>query len=434
MKKLVLAVPLILIFGCKKPGPLYCETHADCAKWGLDFCDVNGEYPASEGIAPTCINNPFDAGTGDAGLGDGGGDDTDTSCTDHSECASEVCDKVGNTCAEAAAIVYVDGEAGEDNVGCGGSDSPCKSMSFGVLQVVGERQFMHVQPGTYVDNAVTITGRRVHIIATGVKLFPVAARSVVKVEGASNVTIDGLELSGYMLECVEDSTLGLRSVSISNLDGVNYGIFVENCPAIIEDTTISNIREVGIEGSGFTLRRSVLTGNTIGFTGSGDVQIEQTVISNNLLGVEYYGGSSGTERLVLRNNIITGNDAAFGVHVGANEAVIEHNTITGNTADSSSLSCSASVDGAVRMVGNIIYDNTAAANISDGCSITYSNIEGGAPGTGNIDVDPEFLAGDYHLKESSPCVDRVPSEVTVDIDGEARPGGGMNDMGADEVL
>jgi hypothetical protein len=62
--------------------------------------------------------------------------------------------------------------------------------------------------------------------------------------------------------------------------------------------------------------------------------------------------------------------------------------------------------------------------------VTYSDVEGGANGTGNIDADPLFANpgnGQYQLQTSpspSPCInagspDGAPS---VDIDGHARTG------------
>ncbi len=40
-------------------------------------------------------------------------------------------------------------------------------------------------------------------------------------------------------------------------------------------------------------------------------------------------------------------------------------------------------------------------------SVTFSDIQGGFPGAGNINADPLFAdasAGDFHLKPSSPCL------------------------------
>jgi predicted outer membrane repeat protein len=90
-------------------------------------------------------------------------------------------------------------------------------------------------------------------------------------------------------------------------------------------------------------------------------------------------------------------------------------------------------------------------------TITYSDVEGGWPGEGNIDADPCFVApgywdangtpddanddfwlnGDYHLLDGSSCIDAgdntaVPPSITTDLDGNLRIRGGIVDMGAYE--
>ncbi len=81
--------------------------------------------------------------------------------------------------------------------------------------------------------------------------------------------------------------------------------------------------------------------------------------------------------------------------------------------------------------------------ISGGASVTYSNIEGGYEGEGNIDEDP-WLDPNYHLLPCSPCIDTGDPngdyDGQVDIDGDNRvididgKGDGVVDvdMGADE--
>ncbi len=69
---------------------------------------------------------------------------------------------------------------------------------------------------------------------------------------------------------------------------------------------------------------------------------------------------------------------------------------------------------------------------------TYSDIQGGWPGMGNIDADPLFAgAGDYHLQSGSPAVDVVPAGMApaTDIEGTSRPypAGGLADIGAFEL-
>ena len=80
---------------------------------------------------------------------------------------------------------------------------------------------------------------------------------------------------------------------------------------------------------------------------------------------------------------------------------------------------------------------------------TYSLIEGGHPGTGNIDADPLFVdlsSGDIHLSAGSPCIDAGTDDEAplLDYEGDARwddpatPNTGVGaidyiDIGADEL-
>jgi hypothetical protein len=46
---------------CKVTDPLYCDQNTPCTDQARPFCDLNGEYTASEGIKRTCIPYPWDA-------------------------------------------------------------------------------------------------------------------------------------------------------------------------------------------------------------------------------------------------------------------------------------------------------------------------------------------------------------------------------------
>ncbi len=60
--------------------------------------------------------------------------------------------------------------------------------------------------------------------------------------------------------------------------------------------------------------------------------------------------------------------------------------------------------------------------------MSYSDVQGGWTGTGNIDADPLFVdpaGGDLRLGPGSPCIDAadntaVPKGVTTDLDGNPR--------------
>lgn len=51
---------------CKVHNPLYCDDRTPCSEAGRTFCDLNGEFPASDGIRNTCIAVPVDAAVPDA--------------------------------------------------------------------------------------------------------------------------------------------------------------------------------------------------------------------------------------------------------------------------------------------------------------------------------------------------------------------------------
>jgi hypothetical protein len=60
---------VILPFACKVYDPLFCDQDTPCKDPERPFCDLLGEYPASEGVARTCIPDP-NSGNSDAGPGD----------------------------------------------------------------------------------------------------------------------------------------------------------------------------------------------------------------------------------------------------------------------------------------------------------------------------------------------------------------------------
>jgi len=70
----------------------------------------------------------------------------------------------------------------------------------------------------------------------------------------------------------------------------------------------------------------------------------------------------------------------------------------------------------------IVWGNDGDELTGSGYSVSYSDIEGGWPGTGNIDEDPLFADAELRLSVGSPCLDggnntAVPAD-TADIDGD----------------
>jgi hypothetical protein len=89
----------------------------------------------------------------------------------------------------------------------------------------------------------------------------------------------------------------------------------------------------------------------------------------------------------------------------------------------------------------ILWGNTGDQIFNDESSnavVTYSIVQGGFPGTGNLDQDPLFVDatnGDLHLQAGSPAIDAgltSANTTTVDLDGKPRVVNGIIDMGAYE--
>jgi len=97
--------------------------------------------------------------------------------------------------------------------------------------------------------------------------------------------------------------------------------------------------------------------------------------------------------------------------------------------------------GQATVVNSIFWSLTTPLDVRDGSAlaVSYSDVQGGASGEGNIAADPLFrnpAAGDYRLQEESPCVDTGTAQGAPpdDVKGIPRPTGDGYDMGAHEFF
>ena len=149
--------------------------------------------------------------------------------------------------------------------------------------------------------------------------------------------------------------------------------------------------------------------------------------------------------VIYRNhaNDVGGAVAGGGVQFqDSSSSVLLHNTIANNSTD-----CWAGGGGVslvfgptVTLINNIVWGNSGGNGqqihiYSGKVYASYSDIQGGYTGQGNLNCDPAFVGvEDFHVLGDS-CVVDVGTAVDVftDMDGQARPQGAQSDMGAYEI-
>jgi hypothetical protein len=107
---------------------------------------------------------------------------------------------------------------------------------------------------------------------------------------------------------------------------------------------------------------------------------------------------------VFMNCFITENAAEEGGGCYCNSASPLFEFVTFSANDSSALKV---LNSDPEIINSIIWDNITSIDLVSGApSITWTDIEGGWSGTGNLGVDPLFKSGiDFHLTRLSPCID-----------------------------
>ena len=198
------------------------------------------------------------------------------------------------------------------------------------------------------------------------------------------------------------------------------------------------------------IESNVIVGNSSGGWGGGGI--------NSWTSYIYYGTfATVRNNLIAQNTATSGGDAqgGGGVYCRYDRCILTNNTIADNQAPTGGGIYALNYAPQAPIVTNcVVWGNTAATepqiyvypDTGSAISVTYSDVEGGWGGIGNINDDPRFAdpnQADYHLLSLSQCIDRgdpafVPQPGETDIDGQVRVWDGDGDgqprvdMGADE--
>ena len=228
-----------------------------------------------------------------------------------------------------------------------------------------------------------------------------------------------------------------NNINQPNIPNGGSGLFLLNCNSNIIRCTIKNNTDnpasgvsnyggggVLVYGGSTNIQSSKIIANYAKGYGGGislyagsSAFIENTIISNNIGGTagNYTGGGIHTDNcnFVLKNSVIWGNDE-FGISIGGYPNVTIFNSVLFNNVPD-------------QIIGGF------------NLNITYSDIQGGSTGVGNINVNPNFVnpsANNFNLLNYSQCIGSG-SNIGInqfDINMQIRPtpSGSNCDIGAYE--
>lgn len=282
---------------------------------------------------------------------------------------------------------------------------------------------------------------------------------------------------GGGIQCWDSSPRIVDNIIMGNSASAGGGIYYRGAFPIIEGNRIIENTAFYVGGgmtcywyarpAGGIIMDNVIASNTAGTNGGGlNCQHPSlTIVCNRIMGNAASSGAGGgifcsDGELMATGNTIAGNTSfswGGGVFWQYSSAIIDRNYVIGNAAsDGGGLFCgwhsvstivsntitgnSAASAGAVHcwqhsssvIMHTIVWGDSSATgeevyvDTTSSIAITYSDVQGGFPGEGNIDADPRFVLADKRdcrLLWESPCIDAGHPD-SLDPDGTRR------DMGA----
>jgi hypothetical protein len=263
----------------------------------------------------------------------------------------------------------------------------------------------------------------------------------------------------------------------------------EGANSVLQGLTITNGYEdtwgggINCSGSSPTISNCIFTANVAGIVGGG---IRNHLSSPTVTNCLFYGNIAfqaggifndfGSAPVVYNCKFVQ-NYASYGGATSHslssptlsnclfqdNSATVEGGAMAGATNNTLITNCTFVSNSAPRGGGIIVYANNPSVtncvfwgNSDDGGIdasaqihvvggnplVTYSMVQGGWNGEGNIDSNPLFLDSgsyDYHLSPKSPCINAgnnsaVPVGIITDLDGNPRISYGVVDIGAYEWI
>jgi hypothetical protein len=272
---------------------------------------------------------------------------------------------------------------------------------------------------------------------------------------AANLTIlsGDIGMAGNASDNAYHVVLSVNDAATTVLDGftVSEGNANTASSIIVEAQTIVQNRGGGMYNSSSSPRitNTTFTGNSASQGGgmynfSSSPSITNTTLTGNT-GTEGSGMYNRSSSPTITNTTFTGNAAISNggaMYNYESNPTITNATFTGNAANSNGGALYNFLFSNPTVSNSILWGNgTEITNSSSTPTVTYSIVQGGYAGTGNINADPLFVNaanGNLRLQSCSPAINAglnsaVPSGITTDLDGNPRFfNSGIVDMGAYE--
>jgi len=322
-----------------------------------------------------------------------------------------------------------------------------------------------------VLNGFLITNGSVGVGGSGGGMYNVSSSPTV-----SNCTFSGNSADfggGGMANVDSSSPTVTNCMFIGNTAVLGGGMFNDNSSPTVTNCTFSENSAVGDDGGGMlnnesspTVADCIFEGNTA-LSGGGGMHNEHsspTVVNcrfiENAAGGHGGGISEDGSSPMVVNCTFVGNSAVVGgaMFNDASSPTVINCTFSGNSASQDGggmyfylnssptvTNCTFAMNSAPNgnalafrgpdpstlvMANCILWDGGDEIWNNDGSTIniTYSDVQGGWPGAGNIPDDPMFIDpdnGDYRLQAGSLCIDAadnsaVPVGIDTDLDGNRR--------------
>jgi hypothetical protein len=354
--------------------------------------------------------------------------------------------------------LYVSPDGSDDNSGLSVND-PLLTVSYALTKALSDSTnplVIHLSSGVYSPSQ---TGER----------FPLNCRSHVSLVGEDEASsiLDGEDLSG-ICTCINDNDFSIATLTLRNgRTDKGGGIYFDNSIANLSNVTIAENSAAATgpsQGGGIycvssapnlknvTIRDNIAS-SWIGGQGGGIYCKNSNPSMMNVLIVDniVYGGIYRSNARPNPTNGIISKKVVLGRQAGAGGGIycvdcsnvnVINSTMSGNNAANhgGGIFCDNSN---LNTLNCILWDNSPQEiyAVSGSVAATYSDIQGGWPGLGNIDTYPMFASGplsDYHLSSVSPCIDTGSSNPQYnDPEDPLNPGSALwpalktvrNDMG-----